>query len=328
MDMENIKKVVKESIMQNFMEAAKFARRGAEKQRPKSWSKGTKSGSDKRKMREQGKRDASEMHEQYREPGYQYNPQPDDDPNDRYAKEIKQEKEEKRKRERISNAVYDWVSETGLHSRFGHTEDEAHKLLKKHIEDEYETSGEAAEHLADVYPAPEGVDPEQYKKHMEQGIHAYATAPTSEHRIKMLAGNPYLGGIDESYNRSLYYYNKLKESHDIPRHAKVTGEEVYGAMDPHAEDRKQLHGEHHDAVHEEHYQKAMETLKQTEEKTGDPSQAKSLVARNAIAAALAHASMSRSNDPTLRRIESILRAHSDALDDHFKLSQQKGDVSF
>jgi hypothetical protein len=63
MDIENIKKVVKENIIQNFMEAAKFARRGAEKQRPKSWSKGTKSGSDKRKMREEGKRDARDMNE-------------------------------------------------------------------------------------------------------------------------------------------------------------------------------------------------------------------------------------------------------------------------
>ena len=56
MDMKNIKKAVKESILQNFMEAAKFARRGAEKQRPKSQSKSIKSGSDKRKMREEGKK--------------------------------------------------------------------------------------------------------------------------------------------------------------------------------------------------------------------------------------------------------------------------------
>ena len=51
-----IKQLIKENIIFNFMENAKFARRGAEKQRPKSWSKGTKSGSDKRKMREEGKR--------------------------------------------------------------------------------------------------------------------------------------------------------------------------------------------------------------------------------------------------------------------------------
>ena len=63
---ETVKLAVKESIIHNFMENAKpeFARRGAEKQRPKSWDKGTKSGSEKRKMREQGKREAREMNEE------------------------------------------------------------------------------------------------------------------------------------------------------------------------------------------------------------------------------------------------------------------------
>jgi hypothetical protein len=63
MDMENIKNAVKQSIVQNFMEAAKHTPRGASHQRPKSWDKGTKSGSEKRKMREQGKREAKEMQE-------------------------------------------------------------------------------------------------------------------------------------------------------------------------------------------------------------------------------------------------------------------------
>lgn len=63
MDMENIKKAVKQSIVQNFMAEAKHTPRGASHQRPKSWDKGTKSGSEKRKMREQGKREAREMNE-------------------------------------------------------------------------------------------------------------------------------------------------------------------------------------------------------------------------------------------------------------------------
>jgi hypothetical protein len=91
-------------------------------------------------------------------------------------------------------------------------------------------------------------------------------------------------------------------------------------MDPHAEDREKLMGKHPDNVYAEHYKKAIEELKQAENSNG--------VARGAIAMALAHASMSRSNDPTLRHMESILRAHQDALDDHFKLSQQSGDVRF
>ena len=64
MDLENIKESTKNSIIQNFMENVKHARCGASHQRPKSWSKGTKSGSDKRKMREEGKRDAREMNEE------------------------------------------------------------------------------------------------------------------------------------------------------------------------------------------------------------------------------------------------------------------------
>lgn len=63
MDLENIKNSTKESIIQNFMENVKHARRGPEHQRPKSWSKGTKSGSDKKKMRREGKDSAREMNE-------------------------------------------------------------------------------------------------------------------------------------------------------------------------------------------------------------------------------------------------------------------------
>lgn len=64
MDMENIKKAVKQSIVQNFMAEAKMKDGpGKTSQRPKSWDKGTKSGSEKRKMREQGKREARELHE-------------------------------------------------------------------------------------------------------------------------------------------------------------------------------------------------------------------------------------------------------------------------
>jgi len=63
--MDEIKQTIKENIISSFMENAKpeFAPRGASKQRPKSWDKGTKSGSEKRKMREQGKREAREMNE-------------------------------------------------------------------------------------------------------------------------------------------------------------------------------------------------------------------------------------------------------------------------
>ena len=250
MDMENIKKVIKESIVQNFMEAAKFARRGAEKQRPKSWSKGTKSGSDKRKMREQGKResDPREVYEQYTEPGYQYNPQPDDPRPGQPGgpRDIEAEREQMGKS--ISGAVHDWVEETGLHKYHGHSTDEMLNALKARIEKSYNTNNgnikrdiaDAASDLISVYPAPKGVNEKQWKMHMEQGIHGYATATSPEHRHEMLTGNPYYDAINESYNRSSYYYNRLKEeTNDIPRHAKVSGEEIYGAMDPHRQDRQE-----------------------------------------------------------------------------------------
>lgn len=61
----NVKEITRENILFNFMENAKpeFARRGAEKQRPKSWNKGTKSGSEKKKMRRQGKEETRQMDE-------------------------------------------------------------------------------------------------------------------------------------------------------------------------------------------------------------------------------------------------------------------------
>lgn len=60
--MDEFKSLIKENIVFNFLENAKpeFARRGAGRQRPKSWNKGTKSGSEKRKMREQGKRESDQ----------------------------------------------------------------------------------------------------------------------------------------------------------------------------------------------------------------------------------------------------------------------------
>jgi len=328
MDMENIKKAVKESILQNFMEAAKFAPRGAEKQRPKSWSKGTKSGSDKRKMREEGKQQVRDMNEYYnREPGYQYNPQPDDPRPGQPGGPPDPEAEREEMGKRISNAVHDWVQETGLHKHHGHSTKEMREALDARIENSYDDIADAASDLISVYPAPKGVDPEQYKKHMEQGIHGYATGGSLENRNKMLAGNPYYDAINESYNTTSYFYNKLKENTDIPRDAEVTGEEVYGAMDPHAEDRERLQGKHPDNVHAEHYEIAMKELNRTQD-PNDPSYNRSAVARSGIAAALALMGMSRSDDPILRRAESVLRGHHDALNDHFKLSRQKDDVRF
>ena len=72
--MENIKEelrqMIKEKILSTIMEAKKsekpvHAPRGASKQRPKSWNKGVKSGSEMKKEREEGKKQAAGMYEAY-----------------------------------------------------------------------------------------------------------------------------------------------------------------------------------------------------------------------------------------------------------------------
>ena len=127
-------------------------------------------------MREQGKRDASEMHEQYyadfsgairKEPGYEYNPQPDDPEPGQPGGPRDIEAERREMGKSISGAVRDWVEETGLHKYHGHSTDEMLNALKARIEKSYNTNNgnikhdiaDAASDLISVYPAPKGVDP-------------------------------------------------------------------------------------------------------------------------------------------------------------------------
>ena len=327
MDMENIKKTVKESIVQNFMEAAKFAPRGAEKQRPKSWSK--------------GKRDASEMQEgvsPFKRWELQQELKHEDDPN--FERNMRQDAELARMDQ---NAKWSMQRLLPVYEKHGMAEEHAGRT------DQYgfPSYGHAITHPNFTAFAKDFIafHTAENKKHWaEKGkassFHWPAILRAKEGLESLKRHDEYNAkqrgeqGEQSTGDLSEMYYNRLKEeTNDIPRHAKVSGEEIYGAMDPHGQDREQLKreqlkGKHPDAVHAEHYEDAMKKLKETEEKTGDPSHAKSLVARSAIAAALAHASMSRSDDPTLRTITSILRGHHDALDDHFKLSQQKYDVRF
>jgi hypothetical protein len=61
---EEIQQLTKQNIVSNILESKMKDGPGKTSQRPKSWDKGTKSGSEKRKMREQGKREARELHEE------------------------------------------------------------------------------------------------------------------------------------------------------------------------------------------------------------------------------------------------------------------------
>jgi len=347
MDMENIKKVVKESIVQNFMEAAKFARRGAEKQRPKSWSKGTKSGSDKRKMREEGKRDAREMNEAKgddffgtdssgvtrgldRNWGVEHEPDVESAASATHAHHF----EPVDWQDRSKGLRYTKHSRLARHGIPIEMLDTGTLLPKPQHEAAFAQHPNALPYLRDVknyhwdsYEWNRGAQLKGFSgaranaaHHTRMGI---ATKALIERIRQGQIISPQMGDISEQNN---YYYNRLKESRNVPHHARVTGEEVYGGMDPNAEDRKALHGDQYDPEHEKYYEDFMKTLKTTK----DQSHAKLLVTRGAIAAALGRTSMSKYTDPTstLKRVQSVLSASQRALDDHFKLTQQSGDIPF
>jgi hypothetical protein len=337
MYMKNIKKVVKENIVQNFMEAAKFARRGAEKQRPKSWSKGTKSGSDKRKMREQGKRDAQQINEEghdeerdavamgygsaagARRDKWGHSPEQIE-----RAEEIARQQDQETETNRRS-----WSATNVLPLLQKHGMEELAKKTDPNGMPTYAfTHPNSTAFYQDFIAAhTAGIQDNKENNYGEIGrarFHKNAITDAQQRmdldtRLNAKKMQQSTGDLSEMY------YNRLKEeTNEIPRHAQVTGEEVYGAMDPHAEDREQLMGKQPDGLHAEHYEDFMKTLKGTQ----DPSQGKLLVTRGAIGAALGRASMSNSKDPILRDVVSILGASRKALDDHFNLQQQKGDIRF
>jgi len=61
---KSIQELTKQNIVSNLLEGKMKGGPGKASQRPKSWNKGTKSGSETRKMREEGKREAREMNEE------------------------------------------------------------------------------------------------------------------------------------------------------------------------------------------------------------------------------------------------------------------------
>jgi len=60
---EEVQQLTKDNIVTNILESKMKDGPGKTSQRPKSWNKGTKSGSEKRKMREEGKREVRDMSE-------------------------------------------------------------------------------------------------------------------------------------------------------------------------------------------------------------------------------------------------------------------------
>ena len=242
MDMENIKKVVKESIVQNFMEAAKFARRGAEKQRPKSWSKGTKSGSDKRKMREQGKRDASEMQEgvsPFKRWELQQELKHEDDPN--FERNMRQDAELARMDQ---NAKWSMQRLLPVYEKHGMAEEHAGRT------DQYgfPSYGHAITHPNFTAFAKDFIafHTAENKKHWaEKGkassFHWPAILRAKEGLESLKRHDEYNAkqrgeqGEQSTGDLSEMYYNRLKEeTNDIPQHARVTSDEepdYYGELE-------------------------------------------------------------------------------------------------
>lgn len=229
MDLENIKNSTKQSIIKNFMENVKHAPRGASHQRPKSWSKGTKSGSDKKKMRREGKHAAREMNEAG-DPWDSYdawrlnNFTPQEAPQEEHPLD----KREREHKQAISTATHDFAHEVDLNQYHGHSQQEMGKLLKKNIEDEYDNPREAAEHLAKVYPAPAGVDSKKYLQHLEQGIDVLSQNLSTEDTHKALAGNmfwqmgksgnflPITNTVKSDISESIYRKLKAKLNEQYP----------------------------------------------------------------------------------------------------------------
>ena len=246
MDMENIKKVVKESIVQNFMEAAKFAPRGAEKQRPKSWSKGTKSGSDKRKMREEGKRDAQQINEEGHDEerdavamGYGSAAAARRDNWGHSPEQIKRAQEIARQQDQETETKRRSWSATNILP-----------LLQKHGMEELakKTDPNGMPTYAFAHPNSTafyqdfiaahtaGIQDNKENNHGEIGrtrFHQNAITDAQQrmdldNRLNAKKMQQSTGDLSETY------YNKLKENTEIPRHARETPEETpdyYGELE-------------------------------------------------------------------------------------------------
>ena len=208
--MENIKKAVKESMVQNFMEAAKFARRGAEKQRPKSWSKGTKSGSDKRKMREEGKRESDPR--EMNEAAEAFDPKSLD---------------------AASKRPFVKLGHGNSEKKYTASEYYAHLISQKI------PHAMALEHTKLSFGMDDG---SSRMRNRSGGDYVNLRDPNTGRRTRIAGHDAHDAMRDEFYESAQHdsqdvsetYYNKLKENTEIPRHARETPEETpdyYGELE-------------------------------------------------------------------------------------------------
>ena len=274
------------------MESAKpeFARRGAEKQRPKSWDKGTKSGSEKRKMREQGKREAREMNEE----AEAFDPKTLDAASKRPFVKLGHGDNEK---------------------KYTASEYYAHLISQKIPHDM------AVEHTNLSFGMDDG---SSRMRNRSGGDYVNLRDPNTGRRTRIAGHDAYDAMKDEFYESIHHRLEKslLEGWPDRESQREHAPHEL--AVPDNIADYESEEKLPHDSVHAEHYEDAMKNLKGSQ----DIGHAKNLVMRGAIGAALGRASIGNSKDPTLRHVMSILRGTQDALNDHFSQSQSESGIPF
>lgn len=322
---EEVQQLTRQNIISNLLETKMKDGPGKTSQRPKSWDKGTKSGSEKRKMREQGKREAREMNEDKSwlpaaHDAFSGFISPADVTTHFQNKKFSSAEEFKSAVKQLADDHSDKFIST--QHREGPDSEKAMQDWSDKIVDKFDTSMTQRAERQKSWGS-------LGKSHTSEPTSDYVNLrdPNTGQR-RRIAGHDAYDAMKDGFYESIQHRleKSLLEGWPDRESQRQHAPHELGVPD----DIADYEGEElpHDAVHAEHYENARKTLAETEKKTGDRSHANSLVARSAIAAALAHASMSRSNDPTLRHIQSILRGHHDALDDHFKQKQSESDIPF
>ena len=327
--LEEIKEATKLNIIKNLKQKIKSSNGpGKASQRPKSWNKGTKSGSEKRKSREEGKREAREINEDRNwlyaaHDALQGYISPADVTTHFQNKEFSSPEHFRSALQQLTDDHADRFIST--QTREGADPEKAMRSFSDRIMGKFDTrlqELQAAEARNQAQIA-QGRSGRQYKR---DGY----DAARDERAIDWFEGRRGPGSWEDYYDqpeswRESVEYRLRSMMEEWPNR------ESQAANAPHElpipddiGDYESRETSDYDPVHAEHFQDAMDTLKGAK----DIDHAKNLVMRGAIGAALGRASAGNSKDPTLRHIVSILRGRQDALDAHFKQTQSGNDIPF
>jgi hypothetical protein len=308
---EQIKTQTKQNIINALLEGKMKDGPGKTSQRPKSWNKGTKSGSEKRKMREEGKRQ-SDPREVYEETDKPFDPSTLDMVGGRIVPPTSWYTNVPHAQDKEGNTVY-----------FG--KGTAPSQYYKHWIGQGEPHERALKRTKDMFGMNPPVKwPKQQSSRTQRGDGRYMTGPNGERQ--WIAGHDEYDARNDGYFEEEIIYSRLKsvlEEKGWPdRESQRENAPHEDAIPDDIGDYESEEKPQRDNLHADHYEDAMRTLTSS----NDPSHARNLVMRGAIGAALGRASMGNSKDPTLRDVMSILRGTHDAMNDHFNLKQAKSDI--